>query len=528
MKTGSDNLFVATLIFQECIRLGIKDVCIAPGSRSTALVLAAVRQKQLRCHTHIDERGLGFFALNLSKTTATPVVIITTSGTAVANLLPAVIEAKKSHIPLLILTADRPPELLETGANQTILQQHIFSHYPVESIQWPCPDDTVPSEFWLSSIDFAVASARYNRGPVHINAPFREPLFSTDPISSITGSAAPFHDYQPWSQECHHLLKSFKNPVIFLGQLSKNEADSLKSLLNQYPTLLIFSDISSQIRCKHHLHPSVLNTTHLDSCDVVLHFGGPFVSKILQQAVSRYAVSRSYIHFQTVFEMNNPSFLPGLTLFGDTVLDDFYIKRWADNNLHASCHKAGADAFESLKQTWILDPSRKEWHFLHVLSGCLPQTGYLFLSNSLPVRIMHDVLEETTLQIVVNRGASGIDGILSSVAGVAYTDEEPVVAVVGDMAFLHDLNALSLFSELKKPVIVIVMNNKGGQIFSTLPVSSQPELGSYFVLEHQHTFKQAVEQFKLNYTSVTHVSALKQTIETALTEHRTTVIEVLI
>ena len=167
----------ASLLIEELYRLGLRHLCIAPGSRSAPLTLAAANHNGMRCHLHFDERGLGFFALGLAKGLHQPVAIITTSGTAVANLYPAVIEARLTRVPLLVLSADRPAELIDCGANQAITQPGIFASYPVFQQSLPAPELRLDPRFLLGSVDHAWQQLTMATGPVHLNCPFAEPFY---------------------------------------------------------------------------------------------------------------------------------------------------------------------------------------------------------------------------------------------------------------------------------------------------------------------------------------------------------------
>ena len=171
------NLLWANLLVEELIRHGIKDFCIAPGSRSTPLTLAVASHPKATSHVHFDERGLGFLGLGLSQASLKPVVIITTSGTAVANLYPAMIEAKQSNIPLIILSADRPPELIGCSANQAIDQYKIFADYPVFFSQIPSPTTSIKSNFLLTTLNQGLFQQKMTNGPIHFNLSFAEPFY---------------------------------------------------------------------------------------------------------------------------------------------------------------------------------------------------------------------------------------------------------------------------------------------------------------------------------------------------------------
>ena len=201
-STNADNinLLWASLFIEELVRNGITDFCIAPGSRSTPLTLAVANRRDIKSHLHFDERGLGFLALGIASEKKQPVVVITTSGTAVANLYPAIIEARQSAVPLIIISADRPPELLDCGANQAINQYGIFSNYPVYFKQIPTPTDQIKPNYLLTTLDHGLACQQKQQGPIHFNIPFQEPLYPSE-LST---------DYQPYLVPIKQMVKDRK------------------------------------------------------------------------------------------------------------------------------------------------------------------------------------------------------------------------------------------------------------------------------------------------------------------------------
>jgi 2-succinyl-5-enolpyruvyl-6-hydroxy-3-cyclohexene-1-carboxylate synthase len=203
-KTAELNLLWGTLILEELSRLGVQHVCMAPGSRSTPLTLAAAKQTKLKQHLHFDERGLGFMALGLAKASQAPVAIITTSGTAVANLYPAVIEAWLTRVPLIVLSGDRPPELIDCGANQAIIQPAIFAQY-AKQLNLPTPDLSIRPEALLSLLDEAVSNQSQ---PVHINCMYREPLYPSTMSADFTQYLSTLGNWQHTSHPYNQYGKS--------------------------------------------------------------------------------------------------------------------------------------------------------------------------------------------------------------------------------------------------------------------------------------------------------------------------------
>jgi 2-succinyl-5-enolpyruvyl-6-hydroxy-3-cyclohexene-1-carboxylate synthase len=295
-----------SLIIEELSRLGADYFCVASGSRSSPLVIALAQNKKLRSFVHFDERGLGFHAMGYSAATKKPAVLICTSGTAAANFFPAVIEASKKKLPLIVITADRPPELRQTGAVQTIDQVGLFGKYTQWATDMPCPDTKMDPQFVLTTIDQAWYQAVRHRGVVHINCMFRPPLSLvatsedlktyTKPLVRWLLSKAPYTDYVtgfesvalPIPKKISGRLDAIKDGVIVVGKIAgADEADLVLHLAEKlgWP---VFADISSGLRLGHD-HPHLIHYfDHLLSSeemikklsfDGVLHLGGRMTSR---------------------------------------------------------------------------------------------------------------------------------------------------------------------------------------------------------------------------------------------------------
>ncbi|MCP4454643.1 MAG: 2-succinyl-5-enolpyruvyl-6-hydroxy-3-cyclohexene-1-carboxylic-acid synthase, partial [Planctomycetes bacterium] len=263
MREQNHNLLWATLMIEELVRLGCDQFVICPGSRSTALTVATARHEKARTRIAYDERAAAFWAVGYARATTRPVCVITTSGTAVANLLPAVTEASNDHIPLILLTADRPPELLDTGANQTICQSGLFGQFVRWQKDMPCPTDQIDPAYVLTTVDQAVhRCVTGDPGPVHLNCAYREPLMGdADPavpvsLQSWQGSDTPYTAYatpvmtlpQNTADEVRIVLAQTKKGLLFVGRLQSAKArqavQSLISSLN-WP---VYADLASGLR----------------------------------------------------------------------------------------------------------------------------------------------------------------------------------------------------------------------------------------------------------------------------------------
>ena len=316
MITDAPNLNTlwAELIVEELVRNGVDAFVISPGSRSAPLTVAAARNPKAKTVVHYDERGAAFFALGVAKALGSPCALICTSGTAVANYFPAIVEASMSYVPLIVLTADRPPELQNTGANQTIDQTHIYGEYVRHFAAMPCPDEQVPLEFVLTTVDHAVFAARRSpSGPVHINCAYREPLapagepdkLCADSIRSWVDTNSPYTTYVDSKTELAHgevgaLARTLKHDAKILVVVGQNanmdgRLGSIAVPLTLFDGWVVFADVTSGVRL---VEVGPVKSVTIDNyelllhspkfrgyCqpDAVIHFGGPVISKRLQE-----------------------------------------------------------------------------------------------------------------------------------------------------------------------------------------------------------------------------------------------------
>ncbi len=503
MKHQEITTLWSWIIVEELVRNGIVFFCISPGSRSTPLTVAASRHPATICKTFPDERAGAFFALGYARATSRPAVLICTSGTAAANYFPAVVEASMDHQPMLVLSADRPFELRETGANQTIRQSGIYGSYSRWSFQLPEPSVETPPAAILSAIDYAVSTCRGNpKGPVHLNVPFREPLEPVpvsrsnawlDALGKWKGSGTPWCRYLPHQnapesaaiEEIAGLVASAENPFIIAGHLDRPAAARAVLNLSQALNIPLYADISSQLR----LHKDTValqqawlseHYVNVNRADLVLHFGGSVVGKKPGQVLKTWAPDHLI-----VIKDHPDRYDPEHTF---TMSIEASPEAFAKALAGAAGHRTGkpiqrttwAERIErEIEQLAGPDSPVTEISAARMVSQLIDPGHGLFLANSMPVRDMDMYAArsaETLIPTAVNRGASGIDGIISSAAGFACGLERPVTLIIGDISFLHDMNALCLLRPMKEPLVIVVINNNGGGIFSFLPISAQQDI----------------------------------------------------
>jgi 2-succinyl-5-enolpyruvyl-6-hydroxy-3-cyclohexene-1-carboxylate synthase len=554
------NHLWGTLIIDELSRLGVDYFCVAPGSRSSPLVIALAQHKKVKSFVHFDERGLGFHAMGYAAATLKPAVLICTSGTAAANFLPAVIEASKKKLPLIIITADRPPELRQTGAVQTIDQVGIYGKYTQWATDMPCPDIQIPLKFVLTTIDHAWYQALRHRGVVHINAMFREPLTLTRTKDDLKSYTVPLNDWfkssLPYtryvmgsgssgladSKEVISRLKTISSGLIVVGKISGDADRKMVLELAQKIGWPVFADISSGLRLSVD-HPNLVH--YFDqllssekilrqlSFDGVLHLGGRITSKRYYEFIRTQKLNE-YIMVQNHSLRNDPNHQ--VTLRVESAVADFikiligHIPSRKPSKAQKLLFKANRIADAAIEKFLENNDYLSEPGVARLVSVLIPKSQGLFLSNSMPIRDMDAFADFKGQAVVVNgnRGASGIDGIIASAAGFSRGLEKPVTLMIGDLAGLHDLNSLAMLRDLPFALIIVVLNNGGGGIFSFLPVVEfQEGFEKFFGMPHSFTFANTAAAFELNYYQPMDAGHFKEVYTKACKSKTSTIIEVM-
>jgi 2-succinyl-5-enolpyruvyl-6-hydroxy-3-cyclohexene-1-carboxylate synthase len=523
MDTGTQNEEWAYQLIDALIAQKVDYFCCAPGSRSSPLALAIANHPKARHRIHFDERGLCFHALGYAKATKKPAVVVATSGTAIGNWMPGVMEASNERIPLILLSADRPPELRDCGANQTCDQVKLFNNFVRWQIDLPCPEDRISKRYLASSVNHAVAMASYPpQGPVHLNCMFREPLFSmrkeryTALERHVSFEHSQLHPSQTAIDEWEKILSKKRRGVIIVGSCSREISEAVLALAERlkWP---IFADILSSLRraagsssvITH--FDLILKLKYLMKADAVIQFGDRFVSKTLSQWLEKQALEfhlhisdhpmrQDPNHLVTHRVQASPQIFVRELLFSlcpqpeenDQPEEDWQ-SQW--KSWDQSCKEA-LDCFFSL-QTSLSEPS-----LVWEIASFLPEDWCLFLANSMPIRDADQFFLPASRcgTLFGNRGVSGIDGNIATACGIAQGGEKPTLALIGDLTFLHDLNSLALLSKLEHPVVLCVVNNGGGGIFSFLPVSKREEVFEEFIAaSHQISFQSAASLFAIPY-----------------------------
>jgi 2-succinyl-5-enolpyruvyl-6-hydroxy-3-cyclohexene-1-carboxylate synthase len=522
-------------LVDELARAGVQHVVICPGSRSTPLALAFAAQSSIRHWVLIDERSAAFFALGIARSTQAPVALVCTSGTAAANFMPAVAEANLGRVPLIVLTADRPPELRGIGAPQTMDQTRLYGTHVKWSVDLALPEvnETI-LRYWRSIAGRAAATAlAAPPGPVHLNIPFREPL---TPASIAGQSLPPLGSREPVPWEGRKEEQPYVRVVPARAAPDTRELDTLAATLSQVERGLIvvgptddsrlgeplarlagilgfpiLADPLSQLR-----HGTFDHTLIVDSYDaflrddrfvhdmqpqVVLRFGAMPTSKVLLLYLKAHSRCQQIV-VDDAGGWNDPMVAAEQMIYADAALliDGLldHLPQRQGSTEWASQWQQTASITRSALETALRDFDEPfEGRVFSELATLLPAGATLFVGNSMPVRDCDTFLGGSARQIRVlgNRGVNGIDGIVSTALGLA-TAGEPVVLVLGDLSFYHDLNGLLAARLHGLKVTIVVINNDGGGIFSFLPQAAYPEhFETLFGTPHGLDFRPVVEMY---------------------------------
>lgn len=537
MSVSSFNRRWAAVILEALTRHGVRHICIAPGSRSTPLTLAAAENRAFIHHTHFDERGLGHLALGLAKASNAPVAVIVTSGTAVANLYPALIEAGLTGEKLVLLTADRPPELIDCGANQAIRQPGLFASHPTETLSLPRPTRDIPARWLVSTVDNALGALR--AGALHINCPFAEPLYGEMDDTDLDWQQALGDWWQsdkPWLSAPAELSSRKqrdwffwrqKRGVVLAGRMSAAEGKKVAEWAQTLGWPLI-GDVLSQtgqpLPCADLWLGNAKAVTELEQAQIVVQLGGSLTGKRLLQWQTTCTPEEYWLVDPREGRLD-PAHHRGRRLISN-------VADWLE--LHPAEKRApwAAAIPELSRQAWELTAQHSEEfgeaQLAHRIRHYLPEQGQLFVGNSLVVRLI-DAFSRLPAGYPVfsNRGASGIDGLISTAAGVQRANARPTLAIVGDLSALYDLNALALLRQASAPFVLLVINNNGGQIFSLLP-TPQSERERFYLMPQNVQFEHAAAMFSLRYQRPTNWTELESALNTAWSKPRATLIEVVV
>jgi 2-succinyl-5-enolpyruvyl-6-hydroxy-3-cyclohexene-1-carboxylate synthase len=543
MDPTNVNTAFASAFVEELARGGLQHAVVSPGSRSTPLAVALWRQPEVEVSVIVDERSAAFFALGAAQATGAPVAMLCTSGTAAANYHPAICEADESALPLVVLTADRPPELRGIGAGQTIDQIKLYG----SAVRWFCEVGTHEADdegllHYRSVACRALAAARGEPGPgpVHLNLPWREPLApipvdgavaASDPLALEGREGRPLTavtsiDLEPSAflldEVAGHIGDAISGVIVAGRQLNPELREPLAHLARAsgFP---ILAEPTSQLRCGPHDRSNVISTydlllrdEHFSNSvvpDLVLRFGAMPTSMPLRSWLTTSGADQIVI--DPLGGWNEPTNRAAALLRADpTELAAGWATRREKEERGApqrwlKAEGAARNAIESnLAANEISEPA------LHLALGHAHRDGDLvYTASSMPIRDQEAFLppSETDVRFLCNRGANGIDGLISSGIGAAHASGRPTTIVTGDLGLLHDIGGLAALRDVSTPVRIVVIDNDGGGIFGFLPQAdalSTEEFEALLGTPRGIDTAKAADLFGLRHTHLDHLDQL--------------------
>jgi 2-succinyl-5-enolpyruvyl-6-hydroxy-3-cyclohexene-1-carboxylate synthase len=516
-----------------CEQFGIEHAVITPGSRNAPLIMAFIKYSSIKCLSITDERSAAFFALGISQYLRKPVALVCTSGSALLNCAPAISEAYYQNIPLVVFTADRPKEWIDMSDGQTIRQQDIFRNYCKASFEIPV-ETRNNDELWHSNRIISQAidtSILHPYGPVHVNVPLREPLYLKLPTkqSNFKIIQTQHNSFALNTQQVEYISakwQTFQKKLFIFGVLPEGSAfNVLVNNLSAMPDTVVFAENLSNISSPNAIWaPEALfasvSEAELENFrpDLLVTIGHSIVSKRVKQFLRKYRPSEHW-HIEEsnqyidTFKSLTKVFIASPLLF----LKEIEKLNSVDSDF-AKLYTAQFKETVDLHEDFLLNQSAFADLFIFgELLKRIPANSIIHLANSTPIRYSQLFCTRHDLTHYSNRGTSGIDGCISTAVGSAYTSGKLTVVITGDLSFLYDSNAL-WNNYLQGNLKIIVLNNKGGNIFRLIDTSEEiSDIMDFFETPQQVNIKKLVEAYGIEYRYAENADELRNQLNTFFT-----------
>ena len=513
---------LAQSIIEICLAKGISNIIISPGSRNAPLTIGFAQNPNFTCYSIADERCAAFFALGIAQQAKKPTAIICTSGSALLNYYPAFAEAFYSQIPLIVISADRPQSKIDIGDGQTIRQENVYQNHSVFNANLT----EEASEENDLKINKAIETAILQKGPVHINAPFEEPLYQTVDTLSVQPKITTIEENIGTKtieniDEFVSIWNSAQRKLIMVGV---NEANSIDTEIVQNfakdPSIVVLTETTSNLH--HHTFINSIDTLitpfqEIDfeefQPDILVTFGGMIVSKRIKAFLRKYKPKQHW-HIDTLRAYDT---FDAKTKHIVMQPNDFF------NDLLSKTIFTESDYFSKINKIYDLRKIRKQEYLSKIpfsdfqvfekIIESLPKNSQLQISNSSAIRYAQLIDIDASIEVFCNRGTSGIDGSTSTAIGASVGSQKQNVFITGDISFLYDSNAL-WNSYIPKNFKIILINNGGGGIFRILPGHEEkPVFNTYFETSHHLTAEHLAKMYKMNYLTATDLDSLNEGIE---------------
>ncbi|MDR2223181.1 MAG: 2-succinyl-5-enolpyruvyl-6-hydroxy-3-cyclohexene-1-carboxylic-acid synthase [Flavobacteriaceae bacterium] len=508
---------LAQSIIQICKAKNIQHIVISPGSRNAPLTIGFVSDPFFTCYSIADERCAAFFGMGIAQQTNYPVALVCTSGSALLNYYPAVAEAFYSQIPLLVISADRPTTKIDIGDGQTIRQRDVYNNHILFNAN--LEDEASQANDLL--INQAIHTAINQKGPVHINAPFEEPLYNTIDELTVEVSLTELPPISTTPVDYNHYATAWNNAARKLVLVGVNPPHEIQQEIVDYlaadPSIIVFTETTSNLS-----HPSFIN--HIDRIitgfteedfkalqpTILLTFGGMVVSKRVKQMLRKYKPEQHWHidllrHYDTFGALSDviidtpQGFLSQLMKQASTV----------NSNYAAWMHALMVKRIDKHKD-YLQSIPFSDFKAMQVILPTLPENSMLQISNSSIIRYAQLLPIDANIDVFCNRGTSGIDGSTSTAMGAAVGANKQTLLITGDISFLYDSNAL-WNNYTPTNFKIIILNNSGGSIFRSLPGHQDTEVfNTYFETTHSHTAEHLAKMYEYTYYKATDEKSLEK------------------
>lgn len=507
---------LAQSIIEICQQKGVQHIVISPGSRNAPLTIGFTNNPFFKCYSIADERCAAFFALGIAQQIQKPVAVVCTSGSAVLNYYPAVAEAFYSQIPLVVISADRPQNKIDIGDGQTIRQENVLGNHSLYNAN--LREDAATEND--NHIQMALHVAVIQKGPVHINAPFEEPLYETISELQVKPEIVDFNTESKTFSLGNSTIETWNKAtkkLVLVGELFPNSVEQkYLDILANDPSVVVLTEKTSNLH----------NPTFIDQIDtlitpftdedfksfqpeILLTFGGMVVSKRIKAFLRKYKPT----HHWHVDELRAYDTFGALTNHFETKINTFLSQLLTENKIE-STYKFSISAIWKERvakhQEYTAKIPFSDFKVFDFICQNLPKNSQLQVSNSSAIRYLQLFDLDKSIQVFCNRGTSGIDGSTSTAIGAASATDLPTILITGDISFLYDSNAL-WNNYIPKNFKIILLNNSGGGIFRILPGHQETEtFNTYFETSHQLNASHLAKMYGFDYFEANDEASLQQ------------------
>lgn len=507
---------LAQSIIEICQQKGVQHIVISPGSRNAPLTIGFTNNPFFKCYSIADERCAAFFALGIAQQLQKPVVVVCTSGSALLNYYPAFAEAFYSQIPLVVISADRPQSKIDIGDGQTIRQENVFANHSLYNANL-LENSSAEND---NNIQMALHVSVSQKGPVHINAPFEEPLYETVNELQVQPKIIDFNTEEKQFKIEKSSIETWSNAtkkLVLVGELLPNSVEQqyLDVIAND-PSVVVLTEKTSNLH-----HPTFIDqidtliTPFTDEDfkafqpEILLTFGGMVVSKRIKAFLRKYKAA----HHWHVDELRAYDTFGALTNHFETTTNTFLSQLLTENTIE-STYKSSITAIWKDRVAKHKEYTAKipfsDFKVFDFICQSLPKNSQLQVSNSSAIRYLQLFDLDKSIQVFCNRGTSGIDGSTSTAIGAAFASDLPTILITGDISFLYDSNAL-WNNYIPKNFKIILLNNSGGGIFRILPGHQETEtFNTYFETSHHLNASHLAKMYGLDYFEANDEITLQQ------------------